>query len=490
MINFLSSLAQYLPEVESPKRLISIKEKLIWTGVALVIFFLLYNTTAIGVKHTSSHLNFLQIITASKIGSLLTLGIGPIVLASLFLQLFVGAGLISLDLTQQDQRRKFHEAQKVFSILLALFQAFIFVYGGAIILEDTYIDQATGKHYINPFTALLVIFQVTLGTIFIIYLDEIVSRYGIGSGLSLFIAAGVSLSIVGGLYALIFGTAETSPFGSGVIVTIINGGGEAIAQSILILLPFIFTVIIFLIAVYGEGMKIEVPISYSLVRGMQQTIPFKFFYMSVLPVIFASIVLLNVQLLAPPLGKFISSFNIMIGDRNIADYIAYIDSNNQVRDGILYFFTPIYQMGNTFGFWNYMLNATTPIFQIPVWVHALTYLLAITVFSLIFGVFWAETNKMDSQGISEQLAKSNIQIPGHRMDQRLLKKVLERYIDPLIVTSSLSIGFLAGIADLTGALGSGTGILLTVSIFYKFYEDFEKQKIFEIYPQLGSLFGK
>ena len=55
---------------------------------------------------------------------------------------------------------------------------------------------------------------------------------------------------------------------------------------------------------------------------------------------------------------------------------------------------------------------------------------------------------------------------------------------------SFTVGLLAGFADLTGALGTGTGILLTVGILHKMYEDLEKQKIFEMYPSITSFMGK
>jgi preprotein translocase subunit SecY len=48
---------------------------------------------------------------------------------------------------------------------------------------------------------------------------------------------------------------------------------------------------------------------------------------------------------------------------------------------------------------------------------------------------------------------------------------------------------LAVLADLTGAIGTGTGILLTVSIVYKFYEDFKQQKIFEAHPRINKFLG-
>ena len=88
---------------------------------------MMLETTAFGVVQLTAATDFLQTITASKMGSLLTTGIGPIVLASIFLQLFVGAGLLDLDLKDKAQRAKFLEVQKILAILLAIVEALIYV---------------------------------------------------------------------------------------------------------------------------------------------------------------------------------------------------------------------------------------------------------------------------------------------------------------------------------------------------------------------------
>jgi len=48
----------------------------------------------------------------------------------------------------------------------------------------------------------------------------------------------------------------------------------------------------------------------------------------------------------------------------------------------------------------------------------------------------------------------------------------------------LAVGFLAATADLTGSLSRGTGILLTVMIVYRFYEEIAKQHMMDMNPML------
>ncbi|MEW6528973.1 MAG: preprotein translocase subunit SecY [Candidatus Micrarchaeota archaeon] len=469
LIDALASISKSFPEVKKPNYAVSIQERIMWTVGALIIFFIMYNVTAFGVKQTTE-MDFLQVITASKIGSLLTVGIGPIVLASIFLQLFKGAGLINLNMNSVEDRKKFHEVQKVLALMLAIIEATIFVSTGKTMLINT-----------ETLTIALVIAQITIGAMILFYLDETISKYGIGSGISLFIAAGVSLAILGGLSNLIFGQ-------NGVTQTLVERGADAIPVALIVLLPFVFTMIVFFICVYAEGMKVEIPVAYEAVRGIIPKLPLKFFYVSNIPVIFASALLLNIQLFAAPLFIELTKQKWMYGDQNIVHYIGYVDENNRVSDGFIYLITPIYAYGGTQAHFNFVFNQSTPKFGIPEWVHAIVYLIFLIFICIIFGLFWAETGNMDAKSVADQLNQAGLQIPGYRRDPRLLEKVLGRYISPLVIMSSASVGLLAGLADLTGALGTGTGILLTVGILYKMYEEFEKLKVFDIYPQMSKIF--
>ena len=87
----------------------------------------------------------------------------------------------------------------------------------------------------------------------------------------------------------------------------------------------------------------------------------------------------------------------------------------------------------------------------------------------MFGLFWVETSNMDAKSMAEQLSSMGAGLKGFRFDRRLLEKRLDEYITPLTVLGSFLVGVLAGVANLAGAYGTGTGILLTVGILYRFY---------------------
>ena len=91
---------------------------------------------------------------------------------------------------------------------------------------------------------------------------------------------------------------------------------------------------------------------------------------------------------------------------------------------------------------------------------------------------------MDASSQAKKIIQSGLQIPGFRKDQRILEKLLNRYIWPLTIMGAITVGFLAAFADLTGALSRGTGILLTVMIVYKLYEDIARQHMVDMHPML------
>ena len=89
-----------LPSVERPTGHVHFKRKLSWTLAILLLYFTLGNVPLFGLSK-SFHRSFqcLRAFFAGSFGSMMLLGIGPIVTASIVLQLLVGADIIKLDLS-------------------------------------------------------------------------------------------------------------------------------------------------------------------------------------------------------------------------------------------------------------------------------------------------------------------------------------------------------------------------------------------------------
>jgi len=474
-LDFVKPLVPYLPEVKGPAITPTLKEKTIWTSLVLLIFYVMYHVIPFGADLRGGQaIELLQTVLASKTGTLLTVGIGPIILASIFLQLFAGAKLIEIDFQNPHDKAMFSATQKVLAIVLAFIESTLFILPGAYLTPSTTLG-------ISPAILIgLVILQVAFASILLMFLDEVVSKYGIGSGISLFIAAGVALAVVQGGFTLIFGSPSFDP-NLTVAGRLAQGGATAIPNALLAFLPIVFTFAIILVSLYAEKVKVQIPLAFDKVRGFGSSFPVKLLYVSVLPVILTSALLLNVQMLG---RSMLGGVHCEIGGTNPLQMIGCVGAEGYLQDGMLYMFSSFTNPLFVGGYEGYLalLAGSTPVFAIPEWVHVIIYAIVYVILCVFFGKFWIEAAGMGPSQIAEQITKTGMQVPGFRRDPRIIEAILDKYISTITVLGSFFVGLLAVFADLTGAIGSGTGILLTVSIIHKFYEDFKQQKLFDMYP--------
>ncbi len=474
-----NTILNNLPEVAGPtQKKLSFKEKLKWTLIILILFFAMGLIPLFGLgTNALQQFEYLSMILGASFGSILSLGIGPIVTASIVLQLLNGSGIVKFDLTSADGKRSFQGTQKLLSVFFIVFESGIYVLMGGLSPEG-YANAVLPGTSIYFQLQLLLIFQLILGGILILFMDEVVSKWGFGSGVSLFIAAGVSQSIFVRLLspfttsgALYFGS-EDAPVG--VLPAIFHflplGGTVEVLSG---LAAIAATILVFVMAVYGQAMKVEIPLSFGRIRGHGIRWPLSFIYTSNIPVILVAALLANVQLWA----KLMENWAISSGSSILNWFSIYIfgqiDTVNAGR-GMIQWVSPPNIVGN-------LIRGSLSISDF--W-HAFIYIIIMVIGCVIFSVFWVQTSGMDARAQAKQMMSSGLQIPGFRKDQRVLERLLERYIGPLTVMGAIAVGVLAAIADVTGALAQGTGILLAVMIIYKLYEEISKQHMMDMNPMM------
>ncbi len=449
-----------LPEVAGPtQKRLSFKEKLKWTGVILVIFFVLGLIPLFGLgKNALSQFEYLSVILGASFGSITSLGIGPIVTASIVLQLLNGSGIVKFDLTSAEGKKRFQGTQKILAIFFIIFESAIYVFMGGLAPSDA---LAGTPLYFQ--IELLLIFQLFLGGILILFMDEVISKWGFGSGISLFIAAGVSQTIF--IRALNFLPSPTNPnISAGAIPALFQSlaAGDPVTAG-LMFASVLSTVIVFVMAVYTQAMKIEIPLSFGRVRGHGIRWPLNFIYTSNIPVILVAALLANIQLWARLLQGWVGHPTWLGGF-----------SGNQAISGLASWIYSPNIVGN-------IIKGNISMGDVS---HSLVYMLIMVVGCVIFSIFWVQTAGMDARSQAKQIMSSGLQIPGFRKDQRVLENILSRYIWPLTVMGAIAVGILAAVADLSGALGSGTGLLLTVMIIYRLYEEISKQHMMDMNPMM------
>ena len=448
----IDGILKVLPGVKEPKAAVPFNKRLMWTFTGLLIFLLMGQIPVAGTAPAIfERLQAIQMILGSKIGTLATLGIGPIVMASIILQLLVGSGIISWDLNSWEGRARFIGVQKLLAFFFCFFEAAAWVLSGAL----------TPK---LPHLALLLIFQLAIGGIIILFLDELISKWGIGSGVSLFIAAGVSQAIFIRLFS--WYSINQMPAGEvpRLLFALTTGNLQLAAQA---LIPILSTILVFLLVVYANGIKVEIPLAFASFKGFGRRWPLNFFYTSNIPVIFAAALLANLHMW----GAMLYSKGIpLLGE---------FDESGQAISGLAYLLSPPHNLLTSI-----LFGAATS----DMIIRGLCYSLAMIILSTIFSIFWVNTSGMDAKSVARQIESIGMQVPGFRRDPRILEKVLDRYITPLAVLGGAAVGALAALADFIGALGTGTGILLTVMIIYNFYENLATRYLEEMNPMIRKFF--
>lgn len=462
----ISDLLKILPSVAKPSKRLGFKEKLKWTVLPLVIFFILGEVALFGLATgaTGDIFGELRVIMASSFGTIITLGIGPIVMASIILQLLSGAGVFKFDMSTPEGKSLYQGAQKVLAVVFTIFEAAILVVSGQL-TADPGLIAARGLFFANS----IIILQIFVGGMLIIYLDELISKWGFGSGIGLFIAAGVSKEIIVRSF-------DPTRLGAGQPITgalpaffssLMKGSLEFIRQHPNDMLALSATIVVFIVTMYAQTIKVEVPLSYGRIRGLSRRYPLPFVYASNMPVIFMAALLANLR------------FWVAILQGSGRNWLGYFDPAGNAH-GLIFYLLPYSQFAKD------IIQRNLSSVDV---VHAVVYFTVMVVGSIIFSKLWVNISGMSSEGLADKLVSSGMRIPGFRSDKRVIQKVLQRYVPYLTILGGAFVGALAAGANFTGALGGGTGVLLTVGIIYKLYEEIASEQLLEMHPAIRNFIG-
>jgi preprotein translocase subunit SecY/protein transport protein SEC61 subunit alpha len=472
-LSMFGPLSRFLPEVSSPTRKVSFNEKLFWTAIALIIYLVMSQISLFNISNAGMNYATLQIIFASNQGTLTALGIGPIVTGGLILQLLIGSTIVTADLSNPDDRSLFTAAAKVFSILLTSVQAVAYLLSGM-------------YGSLDLVTSVIIFAQLLSAGVVLMLLDEMLQKgWGIGSGISLFILAGVAQTIMWSSFCPLGPMADGKYKGAFIALaqTILNGDSFADAffrygtttEGVRYLtneptmLGFITTVVVFIIVIYMEGVRVELPVSHANYRGFRGKYPIKLLYVSNLPVIFASALFANVFVFAQLLTSQFGSNNFWV---NLLGTFGGTDGTT-LTGGLAYYVTAP--------------NGYADVIANPL--RAVIYVLIMVAFSVIFSLTWLEVGGLGPSTVAKQLVDSGMQIPGFRRSGRSIEMILKRYIPVVTVLGGALIGLIASVAGFFGVFGTGMGVLLAVGILYQYYQLLVQEQVAEMYPALGRVLG-
>ena len=466
-LSLFGPLSRFLPEVSAPTRKVSFNEKLFWTAMALILYLIMSEIPLFNVGGGGWELENLRIIFASNRGTLTELGIGPIVTGGLILQLLIGAGIIAADLGNPDDRALFSAANKVFSIVFTGVQASAYLIGGV-------------YGSLDVTTSLVIFVQLLFAGIVLMLLDEMMQKgWGMGSGISLFILAGVAQRIMWDSFGITAAVQDGKPYGAFLAFGQTILGGENLINAFFrfdsngaltnlpTMLGLITTVVVFIIVIYMEGVRVELPISHANYRGFRGKYPIKLLYVSNLPVIFASALFANVYVIGQLLqSQFPNNFWVsLLG--------TFGGEGGTPTGGLAYYVTSPRSLAEV---------GADP-------VRALVFVGIMVTFAIIFSITWLEVGGLGPSTVAKQLVDSGMQIPGFRRSGRSIELILKRYIPVVTILGGAIIGLIASVAEFFGVFGTGMGILLAVGILYQYYQLLVQEQVAEMYPALGRVLG-
>lgn len=481
-LSFFAPFVRFTPEVKSPDRDVTFREKLFWTALVLIIYLIMSNIPLYGIPKGQGYdyLYWMRVILASKRGTLTELGIGPIVTAGLIMQLLAGSRIIEVDFSDPEDRALFTGAQKVLAMIITFFQAFAYLYArafGSLSFENS----------------VAVFLQLIAAGILIILLDETLQKgWGLGSGVSLFIATNTAELILWGAFAPLPTGDQGDGLYRGAVLAffqlIMEAAGTGKWRESLIhafnrpnnlpdMSGVLATAAVFLVVIYLEACRVEIPVSYARYRGFKGKYPIKLLYVSNIPVILVQALYANLIFFGQLFwSKWKDSTNVLLslfvkalGQFEPAEEGGYLEPTG----GLIYYLTPPRSLETI---------VTEPI-------RAIIYLIVFVALCAMFSSVWIEVSGIGPRDIAYQLLQAGMQVPGFRRSPKIIEKILERYIPTVTVLGGVIVGLIAALADFLGALGTGVGVLLTVGIIYQYYQIIAQEQLAEIHPALRGLLG-
>lgn len=407
-----------------------LRKKILFTAFALFIFRIFAHLPVTGVDTASlaklfkqnQLLSLLDIFSGGTLVnfSVMALGLNPYINASIILQLLtmVFPKLEELSKEGDYGRQKINQYTRFLTVPLAFLQSF----GMYALLSNQKIIPA-----LSPFLLLSLVLTMTAGTLFLVWIGELITEKGVGNGISLLIFAG----IVGRLPVTIGQTTATAS-GEKIFNTVIF-----IAMSLLVIAS---------IVVVNEAVR-QIAIVYAkrvrgggLVGGQSTHLPLRLNQAGVIPIIFA----VSLMLVPSMLGQFL----------------------NQVKNPSLVNFS----------------HSLTALFNPNSWFYNLVYFLLVIGFTYFYTAV-----TFNPQKISGEIQKHGGFIPGIRpgtSTANYLNYILTR----ITLAGAVFLGLIAilpslarNLTGVTTMMLGGTGILIVVSVVLETTKQLESQLVMRSY---------
>lgn len=458
LLHLIRPVLKWVPEVESPERVrASQRDRLANSMMCMLLFLVLCHTPLFGIKweRTSDSFYWQRVLLPSSRGTVMELGVAPILTSGLLLQILAGSRYIDVNLNNKEDRQLFSGAQKLFGMVLALIEAVGLV--------------ATGVYGpLGVATSALVVLQLTVAACLVILLDQMMQKgHGMGPGVQLFIA----LNACGNIW-----TKAVSPFTVDTSRgTEIEGAFLSFVQSLYSrsdkfralhegfsrahlpnVTAFAVTFAVFLAVMFFQSWRVELQVKFQKYR-QPSIYPIKLLYTNHMPILLLATIVTDLLLLSR-LAHSYAPANIFV--RLLGSWQVSTEHANAWRpvSGLAYYISP---PQTTWGI------LTDPF-------HSVLYIAFVLGTCAFVSKLWITVSGSSPGHVARFLRDQQIVMKGHR--DHAMKDVLTRYIPPAAVCGGTILGAIVLGGDFFGAVGSGTGLVLAATIVFQYYEMFGRER--------------
>jgi len=459
MLQYFKPFVRFVPSIEPPgRKILTFRERCAWTMITLLIFLVCCQIPLYGIRPSdrADPLQWLRLMLASsQRGTLMELGISPIVTSGLVMQLLSGTRAIVVDHKDREQVMLYQGVEKLLGLGITLVEAIVYVMSGI------YGDLNLGN-------AIMIITQLFIAGVIVLLLDEMLQKgYGMGSGISLFIATNICESIVWSTFSPTTYNMGRGPEFEGAIVALIHllitrkdklaALREAFYRKRLPnITSLMATIIVFLVVIYVQGWKVDLPLKATNSRGVAgRKYPIKLFYTSNIPVILQTALVSNFYTLSQLLHRRFAG-NLFV--RLFGEWRANQSGQWIPVGGLAYYISPPMTV---------MEIISDPL-------HTLMYLVFVLGSCALFSRVWIDISGSSAADVARNLEEQKLVIKGYKSAS--VVRVLNRYIPTAAAVGGICIGLLSIFANFMGALGTGTGILLAVNIITNYYETYAREQ--------------
>ncbi|KAL0206177.1 hypothetical protein P9112_001484 [Eukaryota sp. TZLM1-RC] len=478
LLVILKPLTVLVPEVPEPTTKVPLRQRVLWTALILLFFLIASQVPLYGMLSTKGGDPFYwsRVILASNKGTLMELGISPIITSGMVLQLLSAVRILRINQNDPNERALHGKVQKLIALGITLFQAIAYTLSG--------IYGPVSE--LGMFNASLIVLQLLLSGVVVILWDDMLSKnYCVTTqGVSLFIASNICEQIVWTALSPITAPSQAIPGSTEFEGALLQFVGNAIkkgphASRLSAIryalfrrgMPNVTTLVntaaLFYLVLYLSNFRVEIPLKRAGYREGMISYPIKLFYTANMPAILQNALISNLFFVSQLLFRRFGAGNGVVRSLGIWD------QGVPIGGLVSYLASPR-------GLSQALANPMKTL------VHSIVTIAACAGFSFV----WLQMSGSGPVELAQSLKQQRLMTPGTRQARDPTKtqqqkggvydeftyRTVSRYVKRCALVGGALLGCLVIAGELLGCVGGGTGVLMASSLIANIRENIEKEQ--------------